>query len=201
MGASVFSNNSGELNACFEALCYFQNNANKKETLALIYDSKFSAFSSLGCFNNSENNASLIKKIRHKLFEIHLLHDIHMFHVKGHIENEPNEIADFLAGEGGKGCIKLDREMGPLSDFYKNILELGKELTKTLFNKTVRTNEGKPLVKKFATAYEEQQEMKLKTAYKFRPTVIEERTKFTPTLKVNIKYHAGKVFSKFKKTW
>ena len=30
---------------------------------------------------------------------------------KGHIENEPNEIADFLAGEGGKGCIKIDRDI------------------------------------------------------------------------------------------
>eukprot|EP00597_Dinobryon_sp_UTEXLB2267_P017622 CAMPEP_0201113684 /NCGR_PEP_ID=MMETSP0812-20130820/77978_1 /ASSEMBLY_ACC=CAM_ASM_000668 /TAXON_ID=98059 /ORGANISM="Dinobryon sp., Strain UTEXLB2267" /LENGTH=225 /DNA_ID=CAMNT_0047377237 /DNA_START=478 /DNA_END=1155 /DNA_ORIENTATION=+ len=108
LGATVGSNNTGELSAIGETLIWIRDNheATKQYTDVVIhYDSFYAAKSITGEFNGNKNKELYlnIRKIFQQLKVERSNLNISFEHVKGHSNNKWNDLADKLANRGSAG--------------------------------------------------------------------------------------------------
>ena len=149
IGAENYSNNSGELSALYESLLFFQVHSNPGDVLCLVYDSIFAAWTSVGFYSNKAHGR-LVNKIQELIYDIRQNNTIHLIHVKGHLGNEYNEIADFLAGHGANnGISENHRHFDGTEERFADWLRNGLSQGRLLLRNTTRDGEGKPYVKQF----------------------------------------------------
>eukprot|EP01036_Dinobryon_divergens_P022700 gene22700-30982_t len=107
LGATVGSNNTGELSAIGEALLWLENNNDPAEYPAAVihYDSEYAAKSVTGEFNGPKNRTLYlnIRDIFHRLTVNPERMRIAFEHVKGHSNDRWNDRADKLANKGSSG--------------------------------------------------------------------------------------------------
>jgi len=75
MGAEEFSNNSGELSALQGALLYAEQTLGIYESVTLVYDSCYVAFSAAGLFEG-DANYKLINNIKNKVLQLSFMINI-----------------------------------------------------------------------------------------------------------------------------
>ena len=87
---------------------------------------------------------------------------IHFAHVKGHASNEPNEIADFLAGQGELGKVSMYFRPKESNEFYISWLRTSQNHILKYEDGTnlIRDDSGKPLVKDLVLLYKESKKPK-----------------------------------------
>lgn len=104
LGADHSSNNAAEVTALYEALRLLKHSTLDDSPLILCFDSEIAVQSSLGLLASSTNN-QLIHNTNILIIAIACTNPIFFLHVKGHLGNYWNEIADFLAKRGARDEI------------------------------------------------------------------------------------------------
>ena len=102
----VGSNNTGEISAIAAALTWLLHTDTSSTPAVICYDSQYAADSVLGAFNGRRNE-QLIHHSRSLYSLVSLQRSLSMQHVKGHSNNQWNELADQLANRGNSGQSHL----------------------------------------------------------------------------------------------
>jgi ribonuclease HI len=104
--AEVGSNNTGELTAIAAALSWLLKEDPTRRPAIICYDSKYAADSVEGLFNGKRNE-QLIQYTRSLYTLVSLGCPLALQHVKGHSNNQWNDMADHLAKLGNKGLSHI----------------------------------------------------------------------------------------------
>ena len=102
----IGSNNTGELSAILAALSWLLHSAPPHLPATICYDSKYAADSILGSFNGTRNE-TLIYFGRALYTQVSIQRSLTLQHVKGHSNNQWNDLADHLAKLGNQGLSHL----------------------------------------------------------------------------------------------
>mmetsp|Transcript_6346 Transcript_6346/g.6562 ORF Transcript_6346/g.6562 Transcript_6346/m.6562 type:complete len:298 (+) Transcript_6346:19-912(+) len=109
LGATVGSNNTGELCAIGEALLWLNDVDNSVIPAIIRYDSKYAAESVQGKYQNAKKNLDLIRNIQRIYAKTQSRREIRFEHVKGHSSDIWNQRADVLANLGRTSNCKVGR--------------------------------------------------------------------------------------------
>ena len=113
LGATVGSNNTGEMSAWMEAALYILTLEQPPKAITFKYDSKWMAQAVQGTFRPTRHK-TLVKNARQILWALQQKTAIKWDWVKGHSGQEHNELADQLAEQGKtKGFWKGGRQSLP----------------------------------------------------------------------------------------
>ena len=100
-GATVGTNNTGELSAIIEAMKYYANHLARQYPSLHIFSDSVYAINVINGKWKGEKNGALVKTARdvYSSFEVN---SVQLIHVESHSGHKWNELADKLALEGGK---------------------------------------------------------------------------------------------------
>jgi len=106
LGATVTSNNTGELSAVAEALIWLHENHNENapRDIHIRSDSKYALGICAGKMKPTAN-LELSRKVHRLYRDLVLKVNLRLSHVKGHSNHKWNDKADELANRGAKGLI------------------------------------------------------------------------------------------------
>lgn len=120
MGAAYGSNNTGELSAIGETLCWLHRHETSGRPVTIYFDSLYAANTASGKWNGPKNKA--LSKIVQGLYRrVCRTREVSLEHVKGHSDHPWNDRADLLANRGVHSCCTIGRYDEDVSDDEKRV--------------------------------------------------------------------------------